>query len=63
MFKLINGQWPTQAILHRCGKSSTPLCLRCSTLSKYNDHALCCSTASPFRSAKWHTVASHLKPN
>ena len=59
MFKLINGQWPTNKILRRRGKAPTSLCPRCS--NAVEDHNLTCSASCHFRDTKWTTLSDHLK--
>ena len=61
MFKLINGQWPTNKILHRHGKAPASLCPRCSNAVEDHDHVLTCSASCHFRDTKWTALSDHLK--
>jgi hypothetical protein len=60
-FKLQNGLWPTNKILHQRKQIPTPLCSRCNLYPETHNHVLCCEYAQPIQLQQWDLVRSVLK--
>jgi hypothetical protein len=60
-FKLQNGLWPTNKILHQRKQIPTPLCSHCNLYPETHNHVLCCEHAQPIWLQQWDLVRSVLK--
>ena len=55
-FKLQNGLWPTQYVLHQCIPAQYPACPRSCLSSERHDHVLCCPLAQTSQLHQWLSV-------
>ena len=60
-FKLQNGMWPTNKILHQRKQIPSPLCSRCNLYPETHNHVLCRELAQPIRLQQWNTVTTVIK--
>ena len=59
-FKLQNGLWLTNKILHKCKKIPSPLCSQCTQHPETHNHVLCCKHAQQIRLPLWNKVTTVL---
>ena len=59
-FKLQNGLWPTNKILHQCKKIPSPLCSQCTQHQEIHIHILRCKHAQQIRLQLWNKVTTVL---
>jgi hypothetical protein len=60
-FKLQNGLWPTNKILHQRKQIPSPLCSRCNLYPETHNHVLSCEQAQPTRLQQWNIVTTVIK--
>jgi hypothetical protein len=60
-FKLQNGLWPTQYVLHQRKPAQSPACPRCHLSPETHDHVLCCPQAQASRLQQWRSVETVFK--
>jgi hypothetical protein len=60
-FKLQNGLWPTNKILHQRKQIPSPLCPRCNLYPETHNHVICCVHAQPIWLQQWNIVATVIK--
>ena len=60
-FKLQNGLWPTQYVLHQCIPAQYPACPRSCLSPETHDHVLCCPQAQTAWLQYWCSVGTVLK--
>ena len=62
-FKLQNGLWPTNKILHQYKKIPSPLSSHCTLYPETHNHVLSCEQAQLTQLQQWNLVTSVLKAN